>query len=144
MTAAREPQHPDQRVRDVAASVTPVDVSGHSSTIASDSLTLGQESLDKAYRGGFSAQLGSPAGPSLLTSYMRWREREALAKASQEAKARTPAELEARAHKRGVKKAGKKLAKGHSRDSAFASGFVTYKTEGGKLGLQGWVRKCAR
>lgn len=127
--------------------VTPVDLSGGASTIGRDSedeMTTGEASVAKAYAGGFTADPHSPSGrvaqTPLMVAYQRYLRRLQAAKATET----TPAETEARAHRKGLEKAGKALQKGHHRDAAFARGFATYKKHGGKLGLQTWVRKCAR
>ncbi|MGA8724819.1 MAG: hypothetical protein WB565_07235 [Acidimicrobiales bacterium] len=109
-------------------------------------MTTGRASLAKAFENGFTPAAGSSAGPSSLESLRRYRERERdrarLAKALEEPL--TPAEAEQRAHERGVRKAGRRLAKGDRRDAAFASAYRTYVKHGGRLSLAGWVKKCAR
>lgn len=106
--------------------------------------TVGKESVDAAFRSAFSCQPGGPQAPSLLASYLRWREREAVAKAAEEPNPPTPMELEERAHARGLVMAGERLQKGDSRDVSFSHGYISYRGCGGRLSLVGWLRKVAR
>jgi hypothetical protein len=143
--AARDPQHPrPARARDLPE-VQGVDLSGGTSTVGRDrgELTVGRPSVAKAYAAGFAPDPRSPAGhaqtPALLVAYARHQER---LRQMQKAADVPPQEIEQRALKKGIEKAGRKLAKGKARDSAYAAGYLRYRESGGRLGISAWLRKA--
>ena len=113
------PNQPSDRAEEIAGNLHGVDLSGGQSTIGRDEMTTGADSIAKAIVGGFAPPPNSPVGQSLLKSWLAWRDRmdrdEALSKEA--------AEVEAYAHRKGVRKAGKAILDGHPADAAFAKGF---------------------
>ena len=100
MTSAREPNHPDDPVRTVAAGVRGVDLSSGASTIGrdvDDEMTTGVASVAKAYAGGFKGDARSPAGrvsqTPLMVAYQRHLGRLQAAKEAE--RTSTSAEIEA-------------------------------------------------
>jgi hypothetical protein len=102
--------------------------------MAGDELTTGADSRLQAIVKGLAPDLQSPAGKSLLATYLAWQQAQ---KAEQErATTRTAEEVEARARKRGHKRIVKSLqVPSTTVDEATARGFEQYRAEGGLLSL---------
>jgi hypothetical protein len=108
--------------------ITPVDLSGHASTIANDELTVGEASKVKAYAGGFAPDPRSPAGRQLLAALKA------------QAADTSTVDGEARARRKGAKSIRKQLKAGSSVEVAIRHGHSRYRAHGGRLGIASWRR----